>query len=59
MSPFRVIPKSEVGKWRLILDLSLPEGFSINDEIKRELCSLSYTSDDVPGELGIWVKEHL
>ena len=48
MSPFGVIPKSEVGKWRLILDLSSPEGFSVNDGIKSELCSLSYMSvDDV------------
>ena len=48
VSPFGVIPKSEVGKWRLILDLSSPEGFSVNDGIKRELCSLSYMSmDDV------------
>ena len=43
-----MIPNSEVGKWRLILDLSSPEGFSVNDGIKRELCSLSYMSvDDV------------
>ena len=32
------------GKWRLITDLSYPEGNSINDGIRSELCSLKYTS---------------
>ena len=48
VSPFGVIPKSEQGKWRLILDLSSPQGQSVNDGISKELCSLSYVSvDDV------------
>ena len=48
VSPFGVIPKSEPGKWRLILDLSSPEGNSVNDGINKEWCSLSYISvDDV------------
>ena len=48
VSPFGVIPKSEPGKWRLILDLSAPEGCSVNDGISKESCSLSYMSvDDV------------
>lgn len=48
VSPFGVIPKSEPGKWRLILGLSSPEGGSVNDGISKELCSLSYMSiDDV------------
>ena len=48
VSPFGVIPKSEPGKWRLILDLSAPEGCSVNDGISKEICSLSYMSvDDV------------
>ena len=35
-------------KWRLILDLSSPEGHSINDAISKDLFSLSYVSvDDV------------
>ena len=35
-------------KWRLIVDLSAPEGHSINDGISKELASLSYVSvDDV------------
>ena len=42
---FGVILKSgQPGKWRLIVDLSHPDGFSINDGIEPELCSLSYAS---------------
>ena len=33
-------------KWRLILDLSSPEGHSVNNGINPELCSLSYVSVD-------------
>ena len=33
-----VIPKSQLGKWRLII------GSSINDGISKELCSLQYVS---------------
>ena len=52
VSPFGVIPKSEPGKWRLILDLSAPEGCSVNDSICSEWCSLSYISvDDVAAEI--------
>ena len=37
------IPKKhQPGKWRLITDLSAPEGFSVNDTIDPQLCSLSY-----------------
>lgn len=39
-------PKSEPGKWRLILDLSSPNGYSVNDGIAKDLCSLSYVSID-------------
>ena len=36
------------GKWRLILDLSLPKGGSVNNGISRQLCSLLYLAmDDV------------
>ena len=46
-SPFGVIPKkSKPGKWRLIIDLFIPNGHSINDGIEKELCSLSYVSID-------------
>ncbi len=42
-----VIPKKhQPGKWRLIVDLSSPEGHSTNDGISKELASLSYTSVD-------------
>lgn len=43
---FGVIPKSTPGKWRLILDLSFPEGHSVNDGIAESVCSLSYISVD-------------
>jgi len=43
VSKFGVIPKSnQPGKWRLILDLSSPNGASVNDGIQKELCSLQY-----------------
>ena len=37
-----MIPKSTPGKWRLILDLSAPEGRSVNDGISESWCLLSY-----------------
>lgn len=44
---FGVIPKShQPGKWRLIVDLSHPDGKSVNDSISSELCSLRYTRVD-------------
>lgn len=46
-TPIGVIPKkNKPGKWRLIVDLSSPEGGSVNDGIDKEMCSLSYTSVD-------------
>ena len=52
-SPFGVIPKKgRAGMWRLIVDLSSPDGHSVNDGISRELSSLSYMSvDDVMAEV--------
>lgn len=48
ISSFGVIPKRhQQGKWRLIMDLSSPEGSSVNDGIDPSLCSLSYISIDV------------
>ena len=49
VSRFGVIEKKhQQGKFRIIVDLSFPEGKSINDGIATELCSLSYTRvDDV------------
>lgn len=50
-SPIGIIPKkNKPGKWRLIVDLSTPEKASVNDGIKKELCSLSYTSVDTIAE---------
>ena len=38
-----VVPKGHTpGRWRLITDLSYPEGASVNDGIQPELCSLKY-----------------
>ena len=46
-SCFGVIPKRhQIGKWRLILDLSHPEYASVNDAIPKSLCSLHYASVD-------------
>ena len=46
-SPFGVIPKkNKPNKWRLILDLSSPDGQSVNDGIDKDLVSLSYISID-------------
>ncbi len=46
VNPFGVISKREPGKWRLILNLSSPGGWSVNDGICKEWCSLSYLSVD-------------
>ena len=47
ISRFGVIPKRhQTGKWRLIIDLSHPEGNSVNDGIPPDLCSLSYSKVD-------------
>ena len=47
ISPFGVIPKSsQLGKWRLIVNLSAPNEFSVNDCIDSNLTSLSYISVD-------------
>ena len=39
-----VVPKGHSGKWRLITDLSFPSGYSVNDAIDPDLCSLTYTT---------------
>ena len=52
VSPLGVIPKShQPNKWRLIVDLSSPEGKSVNDCIDKSLCSLSYVSVDDLAEI--------
>ena len=46
-SRFGMIPKSgQNGKWRLIVDLSYPEGRSVNDRISSNWCSLNYVRVD-------------
>lgn len=44
ISRIGVILKGSTGRWRLIVYLSAPEGYSINDGIASPLCSLSYVS---------------
>ena len=47
VSPCGAIPKKhKPGKWRLIVDLSSPEGHSVNNAIPQELCSVTYASLD-------------
>ena len=47
ISPFGVIPKRhQQNKWRLIVDLSAPEGRSVNDAIDSTRCSIKYASVD-------------
>ncbi len=44
---FGVIEKPhQPGKYHLVVDLSHPEGLSVNDGIESDLCSLQYTSVD-------------
>ena len=50
VSPLGVVPKKGHNKWRLILDLSSPEGFSVNNSISPDLCSLSYITVDSVAE---------
>lgn len=52
ISRFGVIPKGHnTGKWRLITDLSYPEGQSVNDGIEPAWCTLSYTTVDAVAEI--------
>ena len=50
-SPLGLVPKSQPGKWRTIVDLSCPSGGSVNDGIDTDMCSLSYASVDDAVEL--------
>ena len=58
---FGAIPKShQPGKWRLIVDLSHPEGKRVNDGISSELCKLQYTRvDHIIQQLLQMGQEHL
>ena len=46
VSRFGAIPKGKSGKWRLIINLSSPEGKSVNDGIDPELCTMAYSPVD-------------
>ena len=47
ISPIGLIPKGgQTAKFRLIVDLSSPQGASVNDGIDPEFCSLSFSSVD-------------
>ena len=47
ISRFGIIPKNhQPNKLRLIVDLSHPKGHSVNSGISKELCSLSYITED-------------
>ena len=52
---FGVISKpNQPRKWRLIVDLSHPDGASINDGVDSTLCSLKYVSvDDTVRLIGV------
>ena len=45
-SPMGLVPKPHLDKWHLIVDLSAPTGFSVNDGSRDDLCSLLYVSID-------------
>ena len=52
ISPMGIIPKpNQPGKFRLIVDLSAPQGACVNEGISSDLCSLSYSSVDKAVEL--------
>ena len=54
INKFGVIPKGTPGKWRLIVDLSAPEGSSVNDGVDTKLCSLQYVKvEDAAQEVAI------
>ena len=40
------VSKSDTGKYRLIVDLSSPDGRSVKDGIEGDLCTLSYIKVD-------------
>ena len=46
VSPLDLVPKPHSDKWCLIVDLSAPRAFSVNDGIRVDLCSLMYASID-------------
>ena len=54
ISRFGTVPKKhQPGQFRLITDLSSPDGFSVNDAISPDDCSLSYISVDTVAQAAI------
>ena len=52
VSPIGVILKrNRPNAWRLIVDLSSPEGHSVNDGVDRADCSIKYASFDDAGRM--------
>ena len=43
-SSIAVIPKKTVGKWRVIVDMSRPRGASVNDNLRRGLTHIAFSS---------------
>ena len=52
VSPLEIIPKKKPGKWRLIVELSSPQGYSVNEGISPELASVHYASVRQSGLVG-------
>lgn len=46
VSHLGIVLKHTLGYWHLLMDLFSPEGHGVNDEISRQLCSLSYVSEN-------------
>ena len=46
ISPLGLVPKKELGQWRIIHHLSFPKGFSINDGIPVENSTVQYQNID-------------
>ena len=51
VSPVGLVPKPHSDRWYMIVDLSAPDGFSVNDGLQGDLCSLKYASVDKAIEL--------
>ena len=45
-SSLAVIPKKAAGKWRVIVDMSSPHGASVNDNLRRNLTHVAFSSVD-------------
>ena len=43
-SSIAVIPKKTVGKWQVMVDTSRPRGASVNDNLRRELTHIAFSS---------------